>query len=332
MRFERSVTSVSWLPSQAVQGIISLPFELGVTRYDPPPPDRIDDLEKMGEQGAFRFANHLNAFIEVEDGQAVRWGHLGKGMISGSEVHFGPARLRFTPVLYPVLRPEPFSDGGGITFVQTVGGRTSLPSPRRIAGTNRIRLVAPPVWTTLTLTIFPDGTCSHRMTGASAIPRHWVYNEEQRLVEKSAIMDFADWYGSPEENTPWGGPDSPVMVVEVESDCERRLSNLIMKDRNVARRSLREGEILVSQGQHSTEVFLLLDGLLVVEIDGAEVAEVGPGAIVGEQAALGSGLRMATLRAATNARVAVIPGDDLDHADMEALGLGRRRQADQPAS
>jgi CRP-like cAMP-binding protein len=169
------------------------------------------------------------------------------------------------------------------------------------------------------------------MTGASVIPRHWVYNEEQRLVEKSAIMDFADWYGSPEEGTPWAGPDSPVTVVDVESDCERRLSQLIMKDRHVERRSLREGDILVSQGQHGTEIFLLLDGLLVVEIDGAEVAEVGPGAIVGEQAALGSGLRMATLRAATNARVAVIPSDNLDYADREALGLSRQREADQPA-
>ena len=285
----------------------------------------------MAEQGAFRFANHLNAYVEVEDGQPVRWGHLGKGLISGSEVHFGPARLRFTPILYPVLRPEPTIQDGGVTFIQTVGGRTSLPSPRRLAGTNRVRLVAPPVWTTLTLTIFPDGTCTHRMTGASVIPRHWVYNEEQRLVEKSAIMDFADWYGSPEEGTPWAGPDSPVTVVDVESDCERRLSQLIMKDRHVERRSLREGDILVSQGQHGTEIFLLLDGLLVVEIDGAEVAEVGPGAIVGEQAALGSGLRMATLRAATNARVAVIPSDNLDYADREALGLSRQREADQPA-
>ena len=143
MRFERSVTSISWLPSQAVQGIVSLPFELGVTRYDLPPPDRIEDLEKMAEQGAFRFANHLNAFIEVERGQVVSWGHLGKGMISGSEVHFGPARLRFTPLLYPVLPARAIREHGGVTFTRTVGGRTSLPSPRRIAGSNRIRLVAP---------------------------------------------------------------------------------------------------------------------------------------------------------------------------------------------
>jgi hypothetical protein len=332
VRFERSVTSISWLPAQAVQGIVSLPFELGITRYDLPPPDRIDDLEKMAAQGAFRFANHLNAFIEVEDGQPVRWGHLGKGMISGSEVHFGPARLMFTPVLYPVLRPEPFREGDGVTFVQTAGGRTSLPSPRRIAGSNRVRLVAPPVWTTLSLTVFPDGTCTHRMTGASAIPRHWVYNEDGRLVEKSAVMDFSDWYSSPEEHTPWGGPDSPVMVVEVESDLERRLSGLIFKEPKVARRALREGDTLVSQGQAGTEIFLLLDGVLLVEIDGVEVAEVGPGAVVGEQAGLGSGLRNATLRAATPARVAVIPSTNLDHSDLEMLGLAHRRGADPPAS
>jgi hypothetical protein len=332
MRFERSVTSISWLPSQAVQGIVSLPFELGVTRYDLPPPDRIDDLEKMAEQGAFRFANHLNAFIEVERGQVVRWGHLGKGMISGSEVHFGPARLRFTPLLYPVLRPEPFREHGGITFTQTVGGRTSLPSPRRIAGSNRIRLVAPPVWTTLSLTIFPDGSCTHRMTGASAIPRHWVYDEKQHLVEKSAVMDFSDWYGSPEEHTPWGGPDSPVLVVEAESDLERRLSGLIFKEPKTARRTLQKGESLVTQGQAGTEIFLLLDGVLIVVIDDVEVAEVGPGAIVGEQAGLGSGFRTATLRAATPARVAVIPSGNLDHSDLEELGLGRRRPANQPAT
>lgn len=329
MRVERSVTSISWLPSEAVQGIIALPFELGVTRYDPPPPDQIDDLERMAEQGAFRFANHLRAVIEVEDGRTVGWGHRGKGMISRSEVHFGPARLKFTPLLYPILRPEPIHNGDGVTFVQTVGGRTSLPSPRRIAGSTRIRLEAPPVWTTLSLTIYPDGTCTHQMTGASSIPRHWVYDEDGRLVKKSAVMDFADWYGSPEEDTPWGGPDSPVLVVEVESELERRLAQLMMKEPNVTRRALQVGETLVSQGQSGIEMFLLLDGVLVVEVGGDEVAEVGPGAILGEQAALGAGLRMATLRAATPARVAVIPKANLDPADLEALGFDRRREADQ---
>ena len=44
--------------------------------------------------------------------------------------------------------------------------------------------------------------------------------------------------------------------------------------------------MLTEQGAVDGELFLLLDGVLVVEVDGAEVAEVGPGAVVGERALL----------------------------------------------
>jgi hypothetical protein len=325
MRIERSVTSISWLPSEAVEGIVSLAFHLGVTRYDSPPPDQIDNLDELAANGAFRFANQLRAFIEVQDGKVVSSGHLGKGVISGSDVHFGPARLRFSPVLYPVLRPEPSPDDDGVRFVQTVGGRTSLPSPRRIAGTTRVHLDAPAVWTTLALTIRPDGTHSHEMIGASSIPRHWVFDTDGRLVQKSALMGFTDWYNTEKPDTPWGGLDGPVLVAEVESSLERRLSHLIMQGSNaVKRRSVAAGDTLVRQGEPGTEVFLLLDGKLVVEIDGVDIGEVGPGAILGEYAVLGGGVRTATLRAATRVRVAAIAGTNLDRVDLSALGEEHR--------
>jgi hypothetical protein len=313
-----------------VHGIISLPFELGVTRYDSPPPDHLVDLEGMAAQGAFRFANQLTAYVDFENGKPVAWGHLGNGFIAGSEVHFGPAHLKFTPVMYPILRPDPVASEDAVTFTQTVGGRTSLPSPRRIARSARVRLDAPPVWTTLSLTIQSDGTCRHGLAGASAIPRHWVYDENGRLAQKSAVMDFTEWYGSPEEDTPWGGPDSSILVVEVESDLEHRLSRLIMDEPKVKRRSLAKGDTLVRQGDLGTDIFLLLDGVLVVEVDGSEVAEVGPGAIIGEMASLGSGARSATLRAATNVRVAVIPSASLNLADLETISHDRQPGAGGP--
>ena len=46
-------------------------------------------------------------------------------------------------------------------------------------------------------------------------------------------------------------------------------------------------------------MFLILDGMFVVEVDGEQVAEIGPGAVVGERASLEGGLRTATLRATT---------------------------------
>ena len=42
-------------------------------------------------------------------------------------------------------------------------------------------------------------------------------------------------------------------------------------------------------------MFLLLNGVLVVEVDGEKLAELGPGAVFGERAVLEGGTRTATL-------------------------------------
>ena len=66
-----------------------------------------------------------------------------------------------------------------------------------------------------------------------------------------------------------------------------------------------------------------LDGIFVVEVDGGLVAEIGPGAVVGERAALEGGIRTATLRATTKAKVAEVPADALDPEDLGALASTR---------
>ena len=57
MRIESSVTSVTWIPSEAIKGMPKMPFEMGIAHYDEPPPDRIDDLEALHENDLFREAN-----------------------------------------------------------------------------------------------------------------------------------------------------------------------------------------------------------------------------------------------------------------------------------
>ena len=37
-RFDLSVTAISWIPSEAIEGLSKVPFELGITHYDQPPP------------------------------------------------------------------------------------------------------------------------------------------------------------------------------------------------------------------------------------------------------------------------------------------------------
>jgi hypothetical protein len=72
MRIESAVTSVSWIPSEAITGMTKAPFELGVAHYDDPPPDVIHDLGALQAADRFRFANELRAWIDVADGRSAR--------------------------------------------------------------------------------------------------------------------------------------------------------------------------------------------------------------------------------------------------------------------
>ena len=51
MRIESSVTSISWIPSEAVKGVTKVPFEMGLAHYDDPPPDHIHSLTELQEIG-----------------------------------------------------------------------------------------------------------------------------------------------------------------------------------------------------------------------------------------------------------------------------------------
>jgi hypothetical protein len=327
-RFESSVTAISWIPSEAIEGLSKIPFELGVTHYDEVPPERIDDLEALRKSDRFREANELRAFIEVEDGRIVGHGYLGGGHIGATTVRLGPAAIRFPAVHLPDIQQEPEVTGDSVRFVQTVGGRMGLPTPRPVPRKPYGQFWPSIAWTTLELTIRTDGTSSHALIGASPFPRHWVYDDAGKLVQKSSVVDFNTWFNdSFGDRTPWGEYDSPAIVSSVESAMERRLSGLIMHggDKPKTRR-LEAGETLVTQGEQATQVYLILDGMFVVEVDGREVAEVGPGAVVGERAALSHGVRTATLRATTRARVAEASPDLLEPLALDGLAAMHKRE------
>lgn len=325
-RFESSVIAISWIPSEAITGPSKVPFELGVTHYDEPPPDQLDDLERLRTSDRFREANELRAFIEVDDGRIVNTGHLGRGHIGATTVKVGPAALRFPAVQLPDIQAEPEVAPSSARFVQTIGGRMGLPTPRPVPHKPFVQFWPSIAWTTLALTINVDGSSSHELVGASPFPRHWVYDHEGRLVEKSGVIDFGQWFNhSYGDRTPWGKQDSPAIVAAVESALERSLSSSIMNDGAKPRiRTIAEGDDLVRQGEPGTEVFLILDGIFVVERDGEEIAEIGPGAVVGERAVLQDGTRTATLRARTRGRVAGVAPDAIDPEALGSLAAMRR--------
>ncbi len=328
MRYESSIISISWIPSEAIPGIMRLPFDLGPFHYDDPPADRITDLQQLVRSGAIRFANELRAWVEVEDGWIVRHGHAGRGWIGKTNLGFGSRKILYPAIGLNDVRPEPEAGKLSVRFVQTSGGRAAVPMPRKLNRPPFVQIVPPAVWTTLALTINADGSSKHEVVGASPFPRHWIYDDSGKLVQKVAITDFTIWSGEIfGERTPWGAEDSPAFVTEVETALERELSQTIMRGGAKPRiRKLRAGEALVEQGQPGDELFLLLDGVLSVDVRGKALAEVGPGAVLGERALLEGGKRTATLRALTAARVAVASADQISPDALAELATGHRRE------
>jgi hypothetical protein len=326
MRIESSVTAISWIPSEAVEGLPKIPFSLGVAHYDDPPPDKLVDIETMHRSDLFREANELKAWIEVDDDKIVDHSHAGRGRIGITRVRIGPKQISVPAVALPTLQETQVGDGW-VRFTQTAGGRTGAPAPRSVRGKPYFQFHSAIAWTTLTLILYADGSTKHELTGASPFPRHWVYDNDGNLIEKSGVIDFEKWYREAhEQNTPWGAEDSPAVVSAVESELERERSLEIMREGEPKPERLEAGQNLVEQGEAGDELFLVLDGVLEVDVDGNVVAEVGPGAVVGERAILEEGARTATLRAKSPAKVVRIPGDRVEPADLAELASGRRRE------
>ena len=328
MRIESSVTALSWIPSEAVEGLPKLPFTFGVAHYDDPPPDRIDFIETMHRADLFREANELRAWIDVEDGKIVDYGHAGRGRIGLTRLKLGPKEIAVPAVAMPTLRDSEVGDGW-VRFTQTAGGRTGMPAPRGVRGKPYFQFHSALAWTTLALTIHADGRSEHELIGASSFPRHWIYDSEGGLVQKSGVIDFDKWYREAhEQNTPWGAEDSPAIVSAVETALERDLSLEIMRGEG-KRTSTKfsSGDVLVEQGEAGADsniVYLVLDGVLEVVVDGDVVAEVGPGAIVGERAHVEDGARTATLRAKTPGKVVGVPAEELNLEALQQIAAGRQ--------
>ena len=178
-----------------------------------------------------------------------------------------------------------------------------------------------------------DGHSPGITLGAGPFPRHWVYGDDRRLRAKSATINYRQWsteaFG---KHTPWGDTDSPVFVSEVESALERELSGTIMRaNTKPTIRHLGAGERLTRQGEVSDDLYVLLDGVLTVDVDGRELAEIGPGAILGERSILEQGRRTASLTALTACTVASADRDSVDLDLLRTVAASHHREEDHPA-
>jgi len=310
MKIESSVTSISWIPSAAIAGVTRVPFEAGVTHYDDPPPDRWDDLDSvLGPEGA-RFANDLQAWIEVQDGRITEYGQTGGGRVSNTLIRLAGMRVQVEAVVYPELRPEPLAGEDFVRFTQTTGGRPGMTVPRLVKNAPFVTIQGPAVWTTLALTLYADG----------------------KLEGKSALIDFKTWWRTAAvAGSPWHGQDNAVPAAEAETALERYLSQIIMRGggNRPTPVKVKAGATIMAEGEEADHIVLVLDGLVEVEAPGTELVRLGPGTVLGERASLEHGRRTATVRAVTNCRIVSYLAADLSPEDLRELAAGHRREDEQ---
>ena len=155
-----------------------------------------------------------------------------------------------------------------------------------------------------------------------------MFDDAGALVAKSSLAEYKRWMNEAVgRRTPWGDEDAPALVTEVESALERQLQELIMRGGATPKiREVKRGQVLAEQGTRGDELYLLLNGVLVVDVDGEPLAELGPGAVLGERAAIEGGVRTATLRAVTDCKVAAVPAASIDARALVELADGHRRE------
>lgn len=333
MRTSGQVLSLSWIPSEAIGGAMKVPFELGFTHYDQPPPDHVDDVEVLRADDRFRFGNLVAGWIEVEGGRIVAagWDEASRGLM-GSTTVLADRKVAhtFQGFSMPMLRDEPeiAADGSSARFVQTVGGRTGVPAPRRVNHPPFVQWQAPLVWSTLALTLHADGSKGFEVVSTSPFPRHWVYDDAGDLAAKTGLTDFKGWYRHAfGKHSPWGDEGSSALVTAAETALERELSARIMRGGEKPEvRTVKAGTEIVREGDDGSDVYLLLDGIVRIDKGGEALAELGPGCVVGERAGLESGTRTATMTAVTRCRLAVARAGQLDREALVALAAGHRRE------
>ena len=320
-RIEGSATAITWLPFAALDRIPTVPLELAVAHFDEPPPFVVPDLDALRRQDAFREANELRAWIQVADGEIVDYGQSGRSLLSDPSLELEDRQISFAAVEFPVIQPEPEVGDGWVRFTQTAGGRIGLPGPRPVVGRPYFHVGAVSAWTTLELLLRTDGSSEPRLVAASPFPRHSLYGSERELIDVFGALELELGDG-----TPWGDDGTPAFAAAVESELERKLATSILREgARLVRRRVARGETLVEQGKTGRELFVLLDGVFDVEIDGRVVAQVGSGAILGERAVLGDGVRTATLRAVRSSRVAVVSADQISRPDLIRISASRAR-------
>ena len=98
----------------------------------------------------------------------------------------------------------------------------------------------------------------------------------------------------------------PILKIPSPTFAGLPAAELEILDHNSTMLSMGPGRVVLQQGDPGREVFVVLSGEVQVKRDGAHVARLGTGAVVGELALLHNEPRNATIRTTTETAVLVL--------------------------
>ena len=278
----RRSTSLSWIPSEAVNGHDQAPVRDGRGPLRRPPRRRCSRTSRpCARPTASASPTSSGPGSRSRTARSSGYGQAGGGH---DRLDHDAARLEVDdvrrPSRCPTSGPSPRSATAGCASRRRPAAAPACPHPAASASPPFVQVTAPLAWSTLALTIHADGAAEHELVGASPFPRHWVYGDDGKLAAKSGLIDFKTWYRKAfGKHSPWGDEDSPALVTEVETALERHAVRAGDEGRGEAQDPQGQGRASSSSSRatHGDELFLLLDGVLAVEVDGEPLAELGPG-------------------------------------------------------
>ena len=335
MRIESSVTSLSWIPSEAIAGMATkMPFETGIAHYDAAPPDVIEDIDALQRERPLPLRQPAHGVGRGRGRAHRRPRPVRRRAHLLDPAALGSKQAAFEAIALPDLHPEPEVAGTEVTLLPdrrrphrrarpAAGAPGALRAVLRPAGVDDARAHA----------AAPTARRRSRSTGASTFPRHWVYDRDSKLALKSGMIDFANWYRRAfGKHSPWGdqrlpGASPPRWRPPSSASCRVQLMQGGAKPKI---KNVKAGARHHRAGRPRNDLFLVLDGVVRIEVDGERLAEYGPGSMHGERAVLEGGRRTSTIRAVTACKLAVASADAIDRDALH--GAERRAPSGGPSA
>ena len=225
---QSSVTSLSWIPSEAIEGRTRLAFDSGSPTTTIRRPTALGDLERAAGRGPVPLRQRARGPGSTSD-EAGRITDCGYERRRPDGRHDGQrsaaAATVFQAVALPDIQREPERGDGWVRFVQTAGGRTGLPAPRRVrrravrpvAGTAGLDdAVAHPACRRTTRVRARPAPAGSRGTG-STTPTASCRTSPASPTSRTGTASRSA------SHSPWGDEDSEALVTAVESALERSL-------------------------------------------------------------------------------------------------------------